>query len=103
MDRERLNTAKELQFERLTIDGVVCQGPAVLFNADLVGAAGGASTAIVFDGNSTAGRVMINLAAVTSTADRAPYNQGLFFPRGIYVDVGANVTSVSFLFIPIKE
>ncbi len=103
MNTEEIEKVKDLSFIMVTGDGVISNGPAVLFNADLVADTGGASTAIVYDGNSTAGSKRINLAALTSSTDRVQYNEGLYFPRGIYVDVGSNATSVSFLFQAVKE
>jgi hypothetical protein len=94
---------KETETERMTADGQAYGKPAFLYAAHLTANTSGAATATIKDGHSTAGEVKVDLAALTSSKDNRNFDPPIYCKRGIYVDVGENVTSVIVHFLPTKD
>ena len=93
---------RELEFDETAADKKFSNRPCFVSAAHLVASSGGAATAIVRDGHDTGGEAKIYLAALTSATDRAFFNPPIYFKKGLYVDVGSNVTSVLVHFLPAK-
>lgn len=91
---------KKYGYMRVTADSLICPEPCFLVSVCLVANATGASTAVIRDGHNTGGEAVIDLAALTSSKDNRSYNPPLFFKKGLYVDVGSNVTSVLVQYLP---
>ena len=100
---ELIKLAKAIQWERRTISGVICNGPGILFHFSLVSDQVGVVDGILYDGNSTAGQIMFDMAAVDDGSDRINLWPGRYFKKGLYFVATANVESVTFGFLPIKE
>lgn len=94
---------KNIEHQETAVDTKVCNGPCFLFAAHLTAGAGGVATAIVRDGHDTGGETKINLAALQSASDNRSFNPPLYFKKGLYLDVGANVTSLLVQFLPARE
>lgn len=88
------NEAEKVSYERVTADQVVCPTPCLLYMAHLAGGSGGASTAVIRDGHSTSADAVIDLAAPASGMDFVSFDPPILLKKGLYVDVGSNVTSV---------
>lgn len=94
---------KRLEHDLVTADKRVCNGPCFLYAAQMVGGTGGASTAVIRDGHDTGGDARIDLAAATSSNDPRNFDPPLYFKKGLFVDVGSNVTSVLVQFLPARD
>jgi hypothetical protein len=94
---------KETQTQRLTTDGEAYQHGAFLYAAHLTASTVGVATAVIRDGHNTDGEIKVDLAALTSSKDNRNFDPPIYFKKGIYVDVGDNVTSVIVHFLPAKE
>lgn len=94
---------KELEYDRTAVDKKICNRPVFLYAAHLVASAGGVATAVIRDGHDTGGEPVVDLAALTSSCDPRRFDPPLYFKKGLYVDVGSNVTSVLVHFMPARE
>jgi len=91
---EFLKWIKECSHMRVTADTLINPGPAYVIAVHLVAAAGGAATALIYNGHGTGGEAKIDLSAPPSSSDPRLFWPPLYFDKGIYIDVGSNVTSV---------
>lgn len=94
---------KELEYERVTIDGRVSNKPTFLYSVALVASTGGAATAVIRDGHDTSADAAIDLAALTSSYDFRKFDPPLYLKKGLYVDVGSNVTAVLVHYLETKD
>lgn len=79
----------------LTVDNIVSGRPCRLLSVVLTASSGGAATVVLYDEQSAvAGREVIAASAVTSDTVQVEFD-GLELTRGLYVDVGSNVTGVT--------
>ncbi len=90
---------KELESEETSVDKKFSNGPCFLSAAHLTASSGGAATAIIRDGHDITGEAKIYLSALTSATDPRFFNPPIYFKKGLYVDVGLNVTSVMVHFL----
>lgn len=97
---ERLKDLKGVGCSRVTADSLICPEPCFLVSVSMVASPAGAATAIIRDGHNTDAEAVIDLAAIASYNDTRHYAYPIFFKRGLYVDVGLNVTSVLVQFSP---
>ena len=100
---EIIKLSKGIQWERRTASGVICQGPGILFHASIVSNQAGVVDGIIYDGTSTAGNIMFDMAAVDNASDRLNLWPGRYFVKGLYVVGTANVESMTVGFLPIKD
>lgn len=103
MFEEIIELAKAVESLRTTGDALLCLSPCILLHVALVSDDVGVATAIIYDGNSTAGKHKYDLSAVKGGLDIRDFWPGSYFRNGIYVDIGSNVTSLTVDFIPIKQ
>ena len=92
---------KEIEIVRTAIDVRACQRPCFLFSAALAAKEAGTSTAVLRDGHDENAGAVIDLTAVLSTVDLRNYDPPVHFKRGLFIDVGSNVTSVVVQFIEV--
>ena len=85
---------KEIEYDRTAVDKKVCNRPCFLYAAHLVATTGGAATTVIRDGHDTGGETVVDLAALTSSNDPRKFDPPIFLKKGLYIDVGSNVTSV---------
>ena len=84
--------AKKWITASLTADELLSIHPCLVKHICLVANTTGASTALVYDGESTTGKLKLALSCITSTHFSDDFDTPVYFHRGIYVDVGANCT-----------
>lgn len=94
---------KRLEYTRVTVDKKVCNRPCFLYAAHLVADTVGAATAVIRDGHDTGGEAVVDLATLTSSNDPRRFDPPIYLKKGLYVDVGSNVTSVLVHFMPTRE
>lgn len=87
----------------LTADGQGTKNSAFLVYAKVLGAVGGTTTAVIYDGDSAGGVARVNLKGEVTGEDSFNPSLPLYFDSGIYVDLGAGATSVLLVFIPVKR
>jgi hypothetical protein len=91
---------KMLEHDLVAADKKVCNRPCYLYAAQLVSNTSGASTAVIRDGHDTSGEVVVDLAALTSSNDPRRWDPPIYFKKGLFVDIGTNVTSVLVHYLP---
>ena len=75
--------------------------PAAIYHGGLLKAtAGGTATAEVYDGKDTSGDLIDSFSAAASGRDRSYLDDGLILKRGLYVDVGSNVSAFTVFYDP---
>lgn len=94
---------KALEYDRATADKKISNRPVFLYAAHLVASSVGAATAIIRDGHDTNGEAVVDLAALTSSVDPRKFDPPIYLKKGLYVDIGSNVTSVLVHFLHAKE
>lgn len=94
---------KQLEHERATTDKKAYNRSCFLHAAHLTAATGGVATAVIRDGHDSGGEIKVDLAALTSSKDNRNFDPPLYFKKGLFIDVGDNVTSVIVHFCPEKE
>ena len=94
---------KAIRLIRLAGDGLVTPTPAFLFSVTITSDGGGDADAKVYDGVSTKAPQVLDLGAYSGDLRQVSFNPPAYFRRGIYVDVGSNVASVSLQYATIRE
>jgi len=89
-----LKDPKGVGYLRVTTDSLVSPKPCFLLSVSLVSSAVGVSTAVIRDGHNTDAEAVVDLAALASDNDSRTYDPPFFFKKGLYVDIGSNVTAV---------
>lgn len=86
----------------LTADAIVNKGPTELLYAYLEPSAANAD-ATLYDGFGTQGRKITTILSSTKTSRHFAPPDPIICEKGLYLDVGSNVTSVLVMFKPIRE
>ena len=89
--------------QRITVDTQLIRGPAYLLGFILTPDAVGAATVNFYDGVSATDRRVGGLSALTSQSIPVTLPQPARFERGIFVDVGANVSEVWCFYEPVRD
>lgn len=103
MNREYLDSARSIHTERVTADGVVCNSPSLIFSICLESDQVNDGDATVYDGVSTKAPTLFFLTCTKYGVDFRAFTQPVVANRGIYVDIGDNVTAVVIQYWPFKE
>jgi hypothetical protein len=85
--------SKEISWRWCTTDQVLSQGPCELISAHLVVSAG-STDSYLYSGTSTGGELIVALAAAAVTGLPFTPPEPVYCPRGLFVDVGTNVTGI---------
>lgn len=90
-------------FSRLTGDQLVREGP-VLFGGIIARASVAGAQVAVYDGmDPTSGRLVHTYTLPITNSTNLTLHIPIAFDRGLYVDLDANVTEVTVLWIPVPE
>lgn len=82
-------------FTQTTVDGIVVAKPCVLYSVVLTASVAGVADVLVYEGQDTSsGRLVIVVKTAASTTAQVRWN-GLELGRGLYLDLGSNVASVT--------
>lgn len=84
--------AKEWSVAPITVDTKVCARPCLVKHICLTASSGGSATALVYSGQNDGGILTLALSALTSTHFNDDFEIPMYFPHGLYVDIGSNVT-----------
>ena len=94
MDESRL-----IALGRPTVSGVVSEKPCFVYSICGIGIAETSNVYTIYDGQTTAGKVMMRLVADSYSADFRLYASPLYFAKGIYVDFTTNGEEVSIQYL----
>jgi len=89
--------------EYVTGDGCICQSPCFLLNVTICSDGGGAGTATIHNGHTAVAPPLIDLAVLQNQWQDFPIRHPIFFGRGLYVDVGDNVLSLTIHYLPVPD
>lgn len=90
---------KKISKRRITESGRASNKPCFLYFASITANTTGPAGATLRDGHSVRGEAIIDLAADVSSLNTLEFNEPLYFDKGLYVDLGNNVTSVLVQFL----
>lgn len=94
---------KKITFTRRTATGRVLLVPCLLFSVVIVSDAVGVADGLLYNGASTGGDLITDLACLNGGMEQLKFNPPLYFDKGIYLVVGTNVESVLFQFMEFME
>ncbi len=81
-----------LSHDAVDADRRVAQGPGSYWGGVLVASAAGYATVDVYDGDNTSGELIDSYVVGSLLAERHSLPGGVHFERGLYVDLGSNVS-----------
>lgn len=87
------------EFRVMTADGVVCNEPGFLGSIVLTPSSSGAATALLYNGFSTSDELLMPLSTITSYSKDISLITPIPFTKGLYVDIGSNVTGLFLQFV----
>jgi len=82
----------------MAASGLVSNKPAMIYGILINSAATGASTAIIYDGENATGKQILTIGTITSHSAQFSPLKGVYCEKGIYVSLGANVTSLTLVY-----
>jgi hypothetical protein len=100
---EIIELAKRCSTVRTTADVVASNGPALLFSAEIASDGGGEADAVLRNGHNTKGEILQDLYCVDEAMDSVVLRVPKFFDKGLFIDVGTNVGSITVVFLPFKD
>ena len=75
--------------------------PAAVYHGGiLLAAAGGAATVAVYDGHDTTGELIDYFSVAASGHERSWMDDGILLKRGLYIDLGSNVSAFTIFYDP---
>ena len=89
--------------QRVDADRLFAQRAAVYHGGLLVATGDGSATVAVYDGLDANGELIDYFTATTSARDRNFYERGLKLLRGLYVDIGSNVSAFDIFYEPVPR
>ncbi len=93
-DKTRKPPWEKLVIRRVMQSTLIWAKPCSLFIASITAASAGPAAAVIRNGNNEDADKIFDLAAPASSMAHGRFQPPLFFSKGIFVEVGANVTSV---------
>ena len=93
-DKTKRPPWEKLVIRRVTENAVVLARPCSLCFISITAGSGGPATAIVRNGSDGNAEAILDLGAPTSSMAHGEFQRPLYFSRGIFLEVGSNVTSV---------
>lgn len=94
---------KDWEMIKVTADGQEVKGPCLLKSIQVRSGSGGVGVATLYDGSSASGKDVVCITAATSRCSRNDYDMPVYFPKGIYVDLGTNAEFVRIQILKLKK
>lgn len=101
--REIVEPPAPFAHSRVYADRQVIQRAGVYHGGYLLATADGASTVTVYDGVDTTGEPIDSFSVAASTPERHIYERGIALQRGLYIDLGSNVSVFIAYFDPVPR
>jgi len=96
MDQE-----KPLSWRWITVDSLISPVPCLLWGVVLIGSAAGAADVTLRDGQNIGADIIIALSCVASDNVPVMFPKPIRTTKGLFCDIGSNVTGVLVLWDPI--
>jgi len=90
-------------FLRVAADQVVSTSPVHIFSLTITSNGSGEADAVVYDGESTGDPQIVNLYTVDEAMSQLVFPIPLQTRRGLYVDIGSNVSEVLIQYVNLKD
>lgn len=104
MDMDKIiDLALRCQTVRTTADVVASLGPALLFSAEITSNGTAEADAVLRNGHNVKGAVLQDLYCVDEAMDSVVFWIPKFFDKGLFIDVGTNVASVTVVFLSLRD
>lgn len=92
-----------LSWTHLTASGIVSDQPTYVQGIIVTGSSGGA-TATVYNGqDTTSGSVLVSIKVADNLSWQITLPEAILCQRGVYVDFGTGITSVTVFWMPVPE
>jgi hypothetical protein len=91
---------KKLANRRVTESSRIWEKPCFLYSVTLTATGDGVATATLRNGHEETDEAILDLAAQTSSMQQAHFSPPIYFSKGLYADLGENVTSALVHFLP---
>lgn len=93
---------KGIGFSRVTQDSIINEGQSVVYGLKIEASVDGGDVSLYEGLDASSGRLEGTYKALQN--DRKPFGfpVGIYFDRGIYVDIGSNVTAVTIYWLPLR-
>ena len=90
-------------FSRITQDGIINEGQSLVFGLKIEASADGGDVSL-YEGLDT-GSARLEGTYKALANDRKPFSfpAPIYFDRGIFVDIGSNVTAVTIYWLPVRN
>ena len=90
-------------FTRITQDGIINEGNSLIFGISIEASVDGGDVSVYEGLDTQSGRLHGTYKALVN--DRKPFGfpAPVFFDRGIYIDIGSNVTAVTVYWLPVRN
>jgi len=89
-----IDDPKRVGWKWCTVDQLVSPGPCFLLGIMLTASSAGAATATIRNGHNTGGEIVCVVGASASWTVTFPPQSPIYLDKGLFVDVGSNVTGV---------
>ena len=93
---------KKIRLERVTLDGVVCNSPCLLYSVIIASDGVGEGDADLYDGTSIQDERKLDLYTVDEMMYELIFNTPVYMRKGIYIDIGTNCESVVVQYMPLR-
>lgn len=90
-------------FTRLTVDGIVNEGQTLLFGIHIEASTAGGDVTIYEGMDSQSGRILGVFKENLNNHEVKNIIPPVFLDRGLYVDIGSNVTAVTLFWLPVRD
>jgi hypothetical protein len=92
---DKLVSAAISEVRVLTASDLVCAEPAYICCLIITANASGVATANIYDGFSTAGKLLLPMASLQYFMNNVNFIVPIYCSNGIYVEVGSNVQGIT--------
>lgn len=90
-------------FTRLIADGVVNEGPSLLFGLHVEASTAGGDVSVYEGNDKDSGRLIGIFKDNANNHEPKNFIPPIYCDRGIYIDIGSNVTAVTVLWLPVRD
>lgn len=95
-----MNYDKPASFLRVTADTIISTEPVLLFAVMILTSTTGGDVTLYNGVDPGAGSQIIRLEGTANETRPTPFGPGILCDRGLYVDIGSNVTEVVVIYAP---
>ena len=100
-DKEYVAQCRQVRFERVAVDSLVCGGPALIYSLTIHSDGVAEADAIVYDGPGAGAKLLLNLYCVDEAMAQLVFPQPVYVDQGIYIDIGTNCQAVTIQYMPV--